>query len=85
MSEQTESTSRLRGDHCLNVFISHELKERLRALAERYDRTVADMVRAVLKVGIPVMEGISESEQIMVQEYVQLFRKLRQVKNLKEV
>jgi len=74
-----------RGDHCLNVFISHELKSRLKELADRYDRTTADIVRAVLRIGIPMMEGLSQAEEIMVREYVQLFRKLRQVKSLKEV
>jgi predicted DNA-binding protein len=74
-----------RGDHCLNVFVSHELKTRLKELADRYDRTTADIVRAVLRIGIPMMEGLSQAEEIMVREYVQLFRKLRQVKTLKEV
>lgn len=76
---------KLRGEHCVNIFISYELKERLQHLAQKYDRTVADMVRAVLRVGIPMMEGLSEAEEIMVREYVQLFRRLRQVKSLKEV
>lgn len=74
-----------RGDHCLNVFISHELKSRLKELADRYDRTTADIVRAVLRIGIPMMEGLSQAEEVMVREYIQLFRKLRQVKSLKEV
>jgi hypothetical protein len=39
----------------------------------------------VLRIGIPMMEGLSQSEEIMVREYVQLFRKLRQVKALKDV
>ena len=42
-------------------------------------------MRAVLKIGIPMMEGLSEAEEMMVKEYVQLFRKLRQVKSLKEI
>ncbi|MCH9024397.1 MAG: hypothetical protein IH931_03605, partial [candidate division Zixibacteria bacterium] len=71
--------------HCLNIFVSYELKERLKKLAQKYDRTTSDMVRAVLKIGIPMMEGLSEAEEIMVREYVQLFRKLRQVKSLKEI
>lgn len=77
--------NKIRGEHCLNVFVSYELKEKLKLLAERYDRTMADMVRAVLKVGIPIMEGISEAEETMIKEYVQLFRKFRQIKNLKEI
>jgi len=46
---------------------------------------MADMIRAILKIGIPVMEGISESEERMLKEYVRLFRKFRDVKNLREL
>ncbi len=81
----TSGSRKLRGEHCLNVFVSFELKEKLRLLAERHDRTVADMVRAVLNIGIPVMEGISEAEERMVREYIELFRKFRKIKNLKEI
>lgn len=77
--------SKIRGEHCLNIFISYELKERLKTLSEKYDRTLSDMVRAVLKIGIPMMEGLSEAEELMVKEYITLFRKLRQVKSLKEI
>lgn len=80
-----EQNDRVRGEHCINVFVSHELKARLKELADKYDRTTADMVRAVLRIGIPMMEGLSEAEEVMVREYIQLFRKLRQVKSLKEV
>lgn len=77
--------SKIRGEHCLNVFVSYELKERLKNLAEKYDRTLADMIRAILKIGIPMMEGISLAEQMMVKEYIELFRKLRGIKSLKEL
>lgn len=79
-----EPIKKLRGEHCLNIFVSYELKSRLTELAKKYDRTVADMVRAVLKVGIPVMEGIDKAEEIMVKEYIELFRRMRQVRQLKE-
>ena len=84
MSEKN-SSKKLRGEHCLNIFVSYELKEKLKLLANKYDRTTSDMVRAVLKIGIPMMEGLSEAEEIMVKEYISLFRKLRQVKSLKEI
>ena len=84
MSE-TGKQPKVRGDHCLNVFVSHELKTSLKELAQKYDRTTADIVRAVLRIGIPMMEGLSQAEEVMVREYVQLFRKLRQVKALKEI
>lgn len=82
---KSDNQQKVRGDHCLNVFVSHELKTSLKELAGKYDRTTADIVRAVLKIGIPMMEGLSRAEEIMVKEYVQLFRKLRQVKSLKEI
>ena len=74
-----------RGEHCINVYVSYELKSQLKKLAEKYDRTVSDMIRALLRIGIPMMEGLSQAEEIMVKEYVQLFRKLRTVKTLKEI
>jgi predicted DNA-binding protein len=85
MTEISKPRPKVRGEHCLNVFVSFELKNRLKELADRYDRTVADTVRALLRIGIPMMEGLSEAEETMVKEYVQLFRKLRQVKALKEI
>ncbi|MEE8576403.1 MAG: hypothetical protein V3T31_04035 [candidate division Zixibacteria bacterium] len=85
MTDKAGKTEKVRGDHCLNVFVSFELKNRLKELAGRYDRTVADMVRAVLKIGIPMMEGLSEAEEVMVREYIDLFRRLRKVKTLKEI
>ena len=79
-----DAIKKLRGEHCLNIFVSYELKSRLTELAQKYDRTTADIVRAVLKIGIPMMEGISQAEEIMIKEYIELFRKLRQVRRLKD-
>ncbi|MCK5126361.1 MAG: hypothetical protein KAR42_08905 [candidate division Zixibacteria bacterium] len=79
-----ETIKKLRGDHCLNVHVSYELKEKLRTLAEKYDRTTADIVRALLKIGIPMMEGISQAEEIMIREYIQLFRRMRHMRKLKD-
>lgn len=84
-AESIDFLPKMKGDHVLSVAVSHEMKERLKTLAAKYDRTTADMIRAVLKIGIPMMEGLSEAEGIMVREYVQLFRRLRQVKSLKEI
>ncbi len=88
MSENRKEPATIRksrGEHCLNVYVSTELKERVKDLADRYDRTTADMMRAILRIGIPMMEGLSTAEEIMVKEYVQLFRRLRQVKSLKDI
>jgi len=85
MTRQSDSNRKLKGEHCLNVFVSYELKNQLKELAHKYDRTMADIIRAVLRIGIPMMDGMSKAEEVMVKEYIQLFRKLRQVKALKEI
>ena len=85
MTDQKSENRKIRGEHCLNIFVSHELKSRLQALGDKYDRTTSDIVRAVLRIGIPMMEGLSQAEEVMVKEYIQLFRRLRQVKSLKEL
>ena len=81
----SQKRNSVRGEHCINVFVSFELKEQLKNLAQRYDRTLADMVRSVLIIGIPVMEGISDAEEKMVREYVRLFRKFRKMKEIKDL
>src|SRR5690606_33909841 len=85
MPGKSIESRKTRGDHYLSVFVSYELKHQLKVLADKYDRTTADMIRAVLRVGIPLMEGISRSEEIMVREYVALFRRLRKVRALKDI
>lgn len=79
----SERISRLRGEHCLNVFVSFELKQRIMKLAEKYDRTMADMVRTLIKVGIPVMEGLTEAEERILRDSVSLARKLRKVRQMR--
>ena len=85
MQKKITTTGKARGEHTLSVFVSYQLKEQLKQLAEKYDRTTADIVRAILKIGIPMMEGLSQAEEIMVREYIELFRKLRRVRSLKDI
>lgn len=85
MTKKKKSIRKLKGEHCLNVYISTELKLRLSELCRKYDRTSADMVRSLLKIGIPMMEGLSRAEEELVTEYVALFKRMRQVKALKDI
>jgi len=79
----SENITKLRGEHCLNVFVSYQLKERILRLAEKYDRTMADMVRTLIKLGIPVMEGLTEAEEKILKDSVTLARKMRKVRQMK--
>ncbi len=79
----SEQITKLRGEHCLNVFVSYQLKQRILKLAEKYDRTMADMVRTLIKVGIPVMEGLTEAEERMLRDSIDWARKARKVKQMK--
>ena len=79
----SENITKLRGEHCLNVFVSYQLKERIMRLAEKYDRTMADMVRTLIKLGIPVMEGLTEAEEKILQDSITLAKKMRKVRQMK--
>jgi predicted DNA-binding protein len=68
----------------VNILIAYELKERLAALARKYDRTMAELIRVILRIGLPMMEGIGEAEELMIKEYMDMFRKLRKVRRLKD-
>ncbi len=79
----TKRITKLRGEHCLNIFVSYQLKDRIMKLAEKYDRTMTDVVRTLIRIGIPVMEGLSEAEERMLKDSVAFARKLRKVKQMK--
>ena len=77
------STVKLKGEHCINIFISFELKEKISQLAKRYDRTMADVVRTLIKIGIPILESLTEAEERMLLDYIQVLRRWRKVRELK--
>ncbi len=52
-------------------------------LAEKYDRTMADMVRTLIRVGIPVMEGLTEAEERILKNSISTARRLRKVRQMK--
>ena len=79
----TEPVPKLRGEHCLNVFISYRLKERIKKLAKKYDRTMTGMVRILIKVGIPVMEGLTEAEENLLKHSISSARKMRKIRQMK--
>ncbi len=85
MARKGQTIRKSKGDHCLNLYVSWELKERIRELAKRFDRPIADIARSVLKVGIPLFEGLTEAEETVIRENVQMLRRLRKVKSLKEI
>jgi len=78
------SSAKLKGEHCINIFISYELKEKISQLAKRYDRTMADVTRTLIKIGIPILESLTEAEERMLLDYIQVLRRWRKVKELKE-
>ncbi len=79
----SESITKLRGKHCLHIFVSYQFKQKIMKLAEKYDRTMVDMVRTLIKIGIPVMEGLTEAEERMLRDSISLARKFRKVRQMK--
>jgi hypothetical protein len=78
-----EPITKLRGAHAVNVFVSYQLKQKIIKLAEKHDRTMADMVRILIKVGIPVMEGLTEAEERMLRVSIDWARRARKVRQMK--
>jgi len=79
----SKTVKKIRGEHCINIFVSYQLKERIHKLAQKYDRTMADIVRTLIRVGIPVMEGITEAEERLLNDYIRVIRRLRKIKEIK--
>lgn len=78
------SPAKLKGEHCINIFISYELKDKISQMAKRYERTVADVTRTLIKIGIPMLESLTEAEERMLLDYIQVLRRWRKVRELKE-
>lgn len=71
-------TERHKKNHALNLFISYEEKKSLQEMAELCDTTLAAVVRLVLKLGIPILKGIQQSQEVLLSEQVDFVRRLRQ-------
>ncbi len=64
-------------NHALNLFISYEEKKALQDIAELCDTTVAAVVRLTLKLGLPILRGLQNSQKVLLSEQVELVRRLR--------
>jgi hypothetical protein len=70
-------TERSKKNHALNLFISYEEKKALQDIAELCDTTLAAVVRLTLKLGIPILKGLHNSQEVLLSEQVDLVRRLR--------
>ena len=80
-----ESRTLRQRDPTLVDRITYDTKDRLDQLAIKLDRTNSDIVRMVLRLGVPLLESLSEAEQQVVREYTDIFRKLRQMRSLRDI
>lgn len=82
--EERSASGHLR-EHTLVVRITYESKERIDQLALNLDRTNSDIVRMILRLGLPLLESLSEAERQVVRDYTDIFRKLRQMRSLRDI
>ncbi len=75
----------VRGDHSINLTISYELKERIEALSKSYDLSMADTVRQLLRLGVPVLEGMADLQLHWLREYVAAADRLRETKGIRGI
>lgn len=66
------------------MYVSYEFKRRLLALSETYRLSLADILRLVIKAGIPVFESLAASQEELLSGFVQLLRKSRAMGELKK-
>ncbi len=71
----SKKLNKIRGEHGLNFFISYQLKKKLQTLAQKYDTSLADMVRTLLKIGVPVLEGYKQAQEQAEKEVGKLRKK----------
>ncbi len=84
-SEIPSRGARKTGDgHYLNVQISYETKCRIVALSEKFGLSATDIVRQVLKAGLPVFETLSAAQEQLLSGYIELLRKSRGMGELKK-
>lgn len=69
--------------HFINVQVSYETKCRIVALSEKFDLSATDIVRQVLKAGLPVFETLSSAQEQLLSGYIELLRKSRGMGELK--
>jgi hypothetical protein len=50
-------------DHALNLFVSYEQKKALEDLASQHHRSLAQIVRTLLHIGVPILKGFLEAEE----------------------
>ena len=77
----TSGRKKRRGEHCLNVYVTYELKERL---AEQHGLSTADLIRQVIKAGLPVFEALDAAQKELIGGYVLLLRTHRIIGELKQ-
>jgi hypothetical protein len=61
----------------LNLFVSLEQKQALEELAIRHERSLADVVRSILRLGTPILQRIWETERSVAADKTSALRKLK--------
>jgi len=77
----SKKIKKIKGEHGLNFFISYELKKRLQILAQRYDTSLAEIVRTLVKIGIPILEGYSKAQEQAEKEVLSEKKSLAEAEN----
>lgn len=80
MKQAVLTAGQTRGQHGIKISVSYALKERIVAVATRLDRSLADTVRLLLRVGLPVVERLDQDEEKMLLQAVERTRRGRKKK-----
>jgi hypothetical protein len=74
-SDMLEVDRSNRNHRPLNIQVPEELKQSLMEMSRRYDRTLATVVRTILRIGLPLLQGVWDAEMRMLEDPEQLLRR----------
>lgn len=66
----TEPESKNCKDNLIHIFVTEQLKERIKKLAGKYEQSMSDMVRTLMIVGVPMMEEMNNAKDRLLKDVI---------------
>jgi len=73
-----------RGKHNINLFVSGDLKNRIKKVADRHHRTVSDLTRQVIVIGLRLFEAFSDAEAEAFEELLRVTKSRQRLRLLRD-
>jgi len=64
-------------DHIVNLYVNYDLKSALEQLAQRRDQTLSSVIRRVLRIGVPILQRLWDTEDQLLREQSELLHEVK--------